>query len=180
VHMTDYAHKVLDWRSFAVARSVKSEGATAQSNDWIVRGDGEVRELHWPLTTSPDLAASRGVTGYAAGPDGTYIHISDGAARVSFDAPGQSGTNAKANGLPYIAEANGFVRNFKREPNGMSFEFGSYYQPFVKLANAQTCSASVAGKPVTMHREGAFARFETPALNALDATYQPVEIRCDR
>jgi hypothetical protein len=177
VHMTDYAHKVLDWRSFAVARSVLSEASKATTNDWIVRGNGEVRELHWPLATSPDLHASRGVTGYAAGPDGTYIHIADGAARVSFDAPGAL---SKASALPYIAEANGFVRDFKRDGNGMSFEFGGYYQPFVKLANAQACSVSVAGRPVAAHRDGVYTRFDTAAANALQVKYQPVEIRCDR
>ncbi|OYD75728.1 UNVERIFIED_ORG: hypothetical protein BDU10_0779 [Burkholderia sp. CF145] len=177
VHMTDYAHKVLDWRSFAVARTVQSEASNAKSNDWIVRGNGEVRELHWPLTTSPDLHASRGVTGYAAGPDGTYIHITDGAARVSFDTPGAL---SKADALPYIAEANGFVRDFKRDGKNMSFEFGSYYQPFVKLANAQSCTASIAGRAVPLQRDGAYVRFDTPALNALEAHYQPVEIRCER
>jgi hypothetical protein len=177
VHMTDYAHKVLDWRTFAVARSVQSEGANAKSDDWLVRGNGEVRELHWPQTTAPDLHASRGVTGYAPGPDGTYIHITDGAARVSFDEPGAL---SKASALPYIAEANGFVRDFKRDAKGMSFEFGGYYEPFVKLANAQTCSASIAGRPVPLKHDGAFVRFDTAPLNALEVHYQPVEIRCER
>lgn len=177
VHMTDYAHKVLDWRTFAVARSVQSEGANAKSDDWLVRGNGEVRELHWPQTTAPDLHASRGVTGYAPGPDGTYIHITDGAARVSFDEPGAL---SKASALPYIAEANGFVRDFKRDAKGMSFEFGGYYEPFVKLANAQTCSASIAGRPVPLKHDGAYVRFDTAPLNALEVHYQPVEIRCER
>ena len=72
------------------------------------------------------------------------------------------------------------MRDFKRDGNGMSFEFGGYYQPFVKLANAQACSVSVAGRPVAAHRDGVYTRFDTAAANALQVKYQPVEIRCDR
>ncbi|MDR6448836.1 hypothetical protein J2794_004967 [Paraburkholderia terricola] len=187
VQMTDYTQKVLDWRSFAVARAVRGEtdaDADADANadagkpaggDWIVRGNGEVRELHWPLSSAPDLRASAGVTGYSAAPDGTYIHIADGAARVSFNT-----TDAKAGALPYIAEANGFVRNFRRNANGMSFEFGGYYQPFVRLANARGCSVSVAGRAVATPRDGAGVRFDTPASAGLQVNYQPVEIACER
>ncbi|CAB3719382.1 hypothetical protein LMG27174_04825 [Paraburkholderia rhynchosiae] len=192
VQMTDYTQKVLDWRSFAVARAVRGDvDANPDANapkradgDWIVRGNGEVRELHWPLSTAPDLHASAGVTGYSSGPDGTYIHIADGAARVSFnradvrDTP--TGALSKASALPYIAEANGFVRNFRRDANGMSFEFGGYYQPFVRLAHAGSCSVSVAGRPVATHRDGAGLRFDTPASPGLQVNYQPVEISCER
>ncbi|MGH8782545.1 sugar ABC transporter [Paraburkholderia sp.] len=167
VYITDYTHKVLDWRSFAVAREV-SGGA------WIVRGNGEVRELHWPHSDAPNLGASPGVTGYAAGPDGTYVHIADGAARVSF------GTPSAANELPYIAEANGFVRHFRRTADGLAFEFGGYYQPFVKLANAQRCRVSVAGQTVAARRDGATLRFDTVASPSEPMRYQPVEIACGR
>ncbi|SDH15249.1 hypothetical protein SAMN05216466_107285 [Paraburkholderia phenazinium] len=170
VHVTDYIRKVLDWRSFAVAREVGSRAG------WVVRGNGEVRELHWPGTNAPLLDGASGVTGYAAGPDGTYIHIDGGAARFAFGANGAGCGGARA--LPYIAEANGFVRNFRSTANGMSFEFGGYYQPFVTLANAQTCSASVDGKPVAARRDGALLRFDTPGVAAQQVVYQRVEIAC--
>jgi polysaccharide biosynthesis protein PelA len=178
VQITDYTHKVLDWRSFAVAREVRGANAPADAaaGTWIVRGNGEVRELHWPGTNAPDLRASRGVTGYAAGPDGTYIHIADGTARVAFDAPRDAAASAGA--LPYIAQANGFVRRFTRDAHGMSFEFGSYYQPFVEIANAQRCSVSVAGRPVALRRDGALRRFETAPAASLQIDYQPVEVAC--
>ncbi|CAB3773131.1 sugar ABC transporter [Paraburkholderia humisilvae] len=186
VQITDYAHKVLDWRGFAVAREVRGANAPADAavspadpaavtgGAWIVRGNGEVRELHWPGANAPDLRASRGVTGYAAGPDGTYIHIVDGDARVVFDAT----SNASAGAMPYIAQANGFVRRFTRDAHRMSFEFGGYYQPFVELANAQRCSVSVAGRPVAARRDGAQLRFDTSPAAGLDIPYQPVEVDC--
>ena len=174
VHVTDYIRKVLDWRSFAVARGVGSNGA-----DWVVRGDGEVRELHWPRTQAPVLDASSGVTGFAPGPDGTYIHIDDGSARVSFDAATAAG-NAPNATLPYIAEANGFVRRFERTPDGMRFDFGGYYQPFVKLANAQTCRVSVDGRAVAARRDGNTLRFDTPGVAGAAVNYQTVEVACGR
>ncbi|CAB3774297.1 sugar ABC transporter [Paraburkholderia humisilvae] len=188
VQITDYAHKVLDWRGFAVARAVRAADAStgtatnAAIGAWIVRGNGEVRELHWPAANAPDLRASRGVTGYAAGPDGTYVHIADGAARVVFDAanaaPAAQPAGASAGAVPYIAQANGFVRRFTRDAHGMSFEFGGYYQPFVELANAQRCSVSMAGHPVAARRDGAQLRFDTPPAVGLKIDYQPVEVAC--
>ncbi|CAG9230420.1 Sugar ABC transporter [Burkholderia vietnamiensis] len=178
VYITDYTHKVLDWRGFAVAREMAG-GA------WVVRGNGDVRELHWPRNDVPDLHASQGVTGYARGPDGLYIHIADGAARVVFERDTESGVRGGVQphgpgGTPYIAQANGFVRNFHRTVDGMSFEFGGYYQPFVELADAQRCRVRIAGRPVDARRAGTVLRFETAADVRQPMHYQPVEIACDR
>jgi hypothetical protein len=194
VQITDYAHKVLDWRSFAVAREVRASDAPADAtvarpanaasgaaHAWIVRGNGEVRELHWLDANAPDLRASRGVTGYSSGPDGTYIHFADGAARVVFDTPREtlaSQPDTPAGAVPYIAQANGFVRRFARDAHRMSFEFGSYYQPFVELANAQRCSVSVAGRPVAARRDGTRLRFDMAPADGLEIRYQPVEVDC--
>jgi hypothetical protein len=176
VHVTDYIRKVLDWRSFAVARQ------TGSRDGWVVRGNGEVRELHWPNTSAPDLDGSSGVTGFAAGPDGIYIHIDGGDARFNFGGGGVDGANGvnggAAHATPYIVEANGFVRNFRTTANGVSFEFGGYYQPFVVLANAQTCNASVDGKPAPTRRDGALLRFDTPAVAGQQVDYRHVEIAC--
>jgi hypothetical protein len=179
IKVTDYTHKVLDWRSFAVARAVVPAGAAASAGThWIVRGDGEVRELRAPSGSVPDLRASAGVTGYAVGADGTYIHFADGAAAVTL-APSSAAQSANAP-LPYIAVANGYVRQFKRTAHGMAFEFGGYYQPLVELANAGTCSVQVAGRPAAVQRDGALLRFEAPASASLQMNYQPVEVNCAR
>jgi hypothetical protein len=82
--------------------------------------------------------------------------------------------------LPYIAVANGYVRQFKRTARGMAFEFGGYYQPFVQLANAGTCSVEVAGRSVAVQRNGSSLRFDTSASADLQMNYQPVEVNCAR
>ncbi|HZZ06484.1 polysaccharide deacetylase family protein, partial [Paraburkholderia sp.] len=166
VYVSEYIRKVLDWRSFAVAKEVGPH-----ANDWIVRGNGEVRELHWPQAATPALDTAAGLTGFAAGPDGTYIHIDGGSARFAIGGPASA---------PYIAEANGFVRNFRRTPNGMRFEFAGHYQPFVKLANAQSCRISVNNQPVAARRDGNFLRFDISASAGEKLNYTSVEAVCGR
>ncbi len=170
VQVTDYIEKVLDWRSFAVAREVGGTSSASSGQNWLVRGNGRVRELHWMKNDAPVVSASNGVTGYSTGTDGTYIHIADGQARVSF--------GSSSNALPYIAQANGFVRNFKRNGRSMSFQFGGYYQPFVELANAQSCRVSIDGHAVTSRRDGDFLRFDTAGIAATQMQYRPVEVAC--
>ncbi len=169
VYVSEYIRKVLDWRSFAVAKEVGP-----QAHGWLVRGNGEVRELHWPQAGKPALDQASGVTGYSSGPDGTYIHIDGGSARFAIG--GASGTPA----APYIGEANGFVRNFQRTPQGLRFQFAGHYQPFVKLANAQQCKVSVNNQIVATRRDGDFLRFDTPAEVGQKLNYKSVEVACGR
>jgi hypothetical protein len=163
VYVTDYIRKVLDWRTFAVARD---------GDGWLVRGDGEVRELHWAGSDVPRLADARGVTGYASGPDGTYIHFDGGSARFALAPAGTHNT------LPYVAEANGFVRHFERVDHGLHFDFGGYYKPFFRIANAAQCRASSAGKPLAAQREGSVLEVHMPAGVGRRVAYQPIEVNC--
>lgn len=163
VQVTDYERIVLDWHSFAVARD---------GDGWLVRGNGSVRELHWNGNEVPRLADAGGVTGYAPGPDGTYIHFDGGSAHFTLAQPDPNGT------LPYIAEANGFVRDFRRTAQGLRFEFGSYYQPFIAVAHAAQCRATSGGRALTTQRQGDTLRIVTPAVPGVEVTYQPVEVNC--
>lgn len=168
VYVTEYIDKVLDWRTFAVARSVVPGG-----DQWVVRGNGAVSEVHWPGGTAPDVGRSPGVTGFAPGPDGTYVHIDDGSAVITFD-------GAAREPIPYIKQANGFVRHFARTAHGMAFEFGGYYQPFVQLADARACRVRVEGKPVATTGNAGEVRFDVPATEGPHVTYRAVEIDCER
>ncbi len=165
VQITDYVSKVLDWHTFAVARD---------GDGWLVRGNGNVRELHWAGNGVPRLSDAQGVTGYAPGPDGTYIHFDGGSARFTLTQPDPNGS------LPYIAQANGFVRDFVRTAQGLTFQFGSYYQPFIAVAHAAQCRASSGGRALGTQRQGDTLRIVTPAAPAGRVTYQSVEVDCAR
>jgi len=197
IYVSEYIQKVLDWRSFAVAREVGggSQSATQSENEaggvantqWIVRGNGSVRELHWPQNGTPTLAQGNGVTGYASGPDGTYIHIADGAARFALggNSSGANAVNGSDNShTPYIVEANGVVRRFSRTATGMRFEFAGHYEPFARIANAQSCRVSVNGQPVAVRhesgRDGETLRFDTPASAEQQMNFRSIELTCAR
>lgn len=170
VYLSEYAGKVLDWRTFAVAREIGANGR------WQVRGNGTVRELHWPGASGPELAGASQVSGYAKGPDGTYIHIAGG--NASFTLPSVNAPAVANNTLPYIVQASGFVQNFSRTAQGMQFEFAGHYKPYMTLANAQSCRITVNDRPVQTRREGALVRFDTEASPALNMTYQKINISC--
>ncbi|MDP1033971.1 hypothetical protein Q6314_27070, partial [Klebsiella pneumoniae] len=75
---TEYVAKVLDFRSMAIAREVGDD------NTWVVRGDGDLRELRWMARGTPRMADARGVVGYDKAAGGIYIHLDDGAARFTL------------------------------------------------------------------------------------------------
>ena len=186
VYVNEYIRKVLDWRTFAVAREISGSTAgrdaqttasAATPTQWIVRGNGSVRELHWPLNSRPSIAQGNGVTGFSHGPDGTYIHIADGAAQFSL---GGDREGSRASGMPYIAEADGVVRQFSRTATGVRFEFAGHYLPFVKFANAQSCRVSVNGQVVATRRDGEMLRFETAASIEQNMNFKSVELICGR
>lgn len=163
LHVTDYIRRVLDWRTFAVARD---------DNGWLVRGNGAVHELHWSGAEVPRLDDASGLIGYSRGPDGTYLHFDGGSARFEF-APAET-----RNALPYIDEANGFVRHFERTDHGLRFEFGGYYKPFLSVANGARCRASSAGVSLASERKGNALRVSMPGIAGQTVQYRRVEVDC--
>lgn len=173
IHSTDYVRKVIDWQGMAVARELGggTDGAPA-SGAWVVRGDGNLRNLRWSGDGVPDVATARGVTGSSPAPGGgVYVQLSGGDARFSFaDKPSRA--------VPEIAEANGLVRAWQRDGDTTRFRFGGYYKPFFRLANASQCSVTIDGKPVTGQRDRNTVRFDLPAVTDPINVQQSVEVRC--
>lgn len=174
MHSTDYVLKVLDWQGMAVARELGdgADGAPA-SGAWVVRGDGNLRNLRWTGAGTPDVATARGVTGSSPAPGGgVYIHMDGGDARFNLVA-------APTRAVVELPEASGLVRDWRRDGNTTRFLFSGYYKPFFRLANAGQCSVTVDGKPVSGVREkNNTLRFDTPAVNDPIHVQQQVEVRC--
>ncbi len=173
LHSTDYVRKVLDWQDMAVARELGDPGDGMQPGAWIVRGDGNLRNLRWTGPGVPELASARGVTGTSAAPGGgVYLHLDGGDVRfVTRDAPAVASA-------PQLAEANGIVRNWQRDGSVTRFAFGGYYKPFFRLAGAANCRVSVDGKTVQGVRERDTLRIDTAPLTDLNHASQAVEVRC--
>ncbi|WP_241014961.1 bifunctional glycoside hydrolase 114/ polysaccharide deacetylase family protein [Burkholderia sp. Ac-20379] len=139
VFTSTYARNVLDWRDTSIVRDGKF---------WTVRNAGDLRTVRLPVGQAPDLRTATGVAGYAAGPGGTYVHMTGGEARFSvIDA-------ARAPRVPYLADANGVLNNFERTPRGFSFDLHSLIAPDFRLANAGACRVSrhpVSTDPSSLH-----------------------------
>lgn len=164
VYATEYVAKVLDFRDMAVARDGEA---------WIVRGNGDLRELRWMAPGAPRLADARGVAGYGKAAGGIYIHLDGGAARFAMS------TDAQTAQPPYLAEAAAFVQRLERSGNGMSFDAGGYYKPFVRLANAGACSVQVDGRPArTARAQDNTVRVDLAGGGAQSVTYQRVDVVC--
>ncbi|RZT36430.1 bifunctional glycoside hydrolase 114/ polysaccharide deacetylase family protein [Cupriavidus agavae] len=173
IHSTDYVRKVIDWQDFAVAREIGdgAPGAPA-SGAWVVRGDGNLRNLRWTGAGVPDVSTARGVTGSSPAPGGgVYVHLSGGDARFSI-------VPAATRAVPELPEANGLVRDWRRDGNVTRFTFAGYYKPFFRLANAGQCSVTLDGKPVHGVRENNTLRFDTQAVMDPINVQQQVEVRC--
>ncbi|WP_347558154.1 sugar ABC transporter [Robbsia sp. KACC 23696] len=179
VYVTEYIQKVLDWRTFSVARDVQADAGSGLAG-WHFRGNGAIREVHWQPGGAPDLRNAYNVTGYAPGPDGIYVHIEDGDARVAFDA-----SAAARPTQPYISFARGFVKDAVVRPNGLQFAFAGHYAPYVRFENAGQCSVTVNGQRRDMHREvgvdgtpGSALQIDLPAQMPEKMQYDAIELHC--
>lgn len=162
IYTSEYVKRVLDWRRVSVAR---------EGDRWIVRSGHDLRELRWPGAGVPDLASSWGVSGYTPGPGGLYIHM--GGNEASFTI-----TPKPSEHVVRIAQAAGFVRRFDRTDHGMQFDFGGYYKPFVELAGAKGCRATVDGKPAGYGGGTGMLRLTVSGHAAKPVSYHSIKVNC--
>ncbi|AIU27138.1 hypothetical protein LV28_11890 [Pandoraea pnomenusa] len=169
IFTTEYIRRVLDWRRVAVAREVTADGAPVR---WRVRSGADLREMRWPGEGVPVMGTSEDIAGYLPGPGGLYIHMGGDTAEFSIGAKGADRT-------PYISEAAGFVRDFKRTGRNLSFRFGGYYKPFVSVANAAGCRLSVDG--VTKGRADGAGRLRVDVSGVAEkpVTMHVIGVECD-
>ena len=90
VHISDYVRQVQDFNHLVVARS---------RDGWLVRGDGNLRELRAPLSLGqPVIEAGSAVVGFNRSENRQYLHLGDSEASIRF-APA-------ATSAPYLVSAN--------------------------------------------------------------------------
>ena len=135
VYASEYIRKVLDFERMVIARDLAS-------GDLVTRGDGSLRTLRVSATAAlPDLKASTGLAGFAAGPNARYFTLTAAEARLAYPA---GATQA----LPHLQEANGSIADFTRDADAFGFTLRSHLNPMFRLANAERCSVTVNGRTV--------------------------------
>ncbi len=161
-YASDYIRKVLDFHRMAIARDWRTP------DTWRIRGDGELRTLRLPPRTAVALASSRNVAGFADGRDGRYVHLTDAAAELRL---GQS------IGAPYVHDARGWIGDFARRRDGLSFTLNAYGDAGFALADAHGCKARADGRDLVPLPGGdpALLRYEL-ADRAIAAAPTPARV----
>jgi hypothetical protein len=168
VFASDYIGKVHDFHHLAIARDWRSDTPV-----WRVRGDGELRTLRVGSTQAVDLEGSRSVAGVAAGRGGRYLHLTDAAAEVRLP--------ATAVAAPvHVQQARGWLRQFRRSAEGISFALHSYTQPGFTLAEARGCHVRVDGRELaSVQTDSSTSSYELPPGEVSTAsTISRVDVVC--
>ena len=158
VYVAEYARKVLDFQTMAVART---------ATGWRVRGTKDLRTLRLPASMgSPDVAKSRAVAGFTRHQGEVFAHLSDDSADVVLG-------NATAD-MVGLVSANGRVVSFERVPNGYRWHLNAYVPLKFTLANAQACQVRVGGRLLTAKRRADGLSF----FEIQDHVARPLEAIC--
>lgn len=148
IYASEYIAKALDFMRMTVSRSL--DGA------FVSRGSGALRTLRLRAAAGhPDLAASRGVAGYAPHNDQLYLHLAGAESRVAISPAAPRAT--------YLAEANARLESMEPAASGLSLNFNAHMPLAFSLANAGGCQVR-AGAQRLSPAAGAAAgttRYET-------------------
>jgi uncharacterized protein (TIGR01370 family) len=137
IFASEYAEKVLDFNRTVVART--ADGV-------LVRNGGALRELRMPSGLGyPALESGANIAGFNEHNGERYIHLGPGGT-------GEIKLRKKADDKPYIARANGTLKQLERTGRGMSFTLAGRTALELTLENAGQCtlfSGSRALAPVS-------------------------------
>lgn len=128
---SEYIRKANDYYTVTIARD---------GDAWLVRGDGELRNLRLPAGFGPvDISHSDGVAGIAKGSEGHYVHLHGPAATLRFG----------GNDRPYLADANARLANWQASDELIRFSLAGHQPLAFSLANASRCRVAANGRPLT-------------------------------
>jgi len=150
VYASDYIRKVLDFNHMTVART---------ADGYRIRGNGDLRNLHVPgMLRSVDWAASTGLAGMSAAPEGSYLGLADGSADiVLMPATPKAGTQ-RTTKQPYLASANARTQGFVRNGRDLAFGLQGRMPLEFALANSDSCTLSTKGREIKPWRAEAGLR----------------------
>lgn len=118
---------------------------------FLVANAGSLRSLRLPPELGEPALDSDGIAGWGRGPDGRYLILTG--PRVSF------GLAAAANELPYLAGANASVTAWQRQGRQVRASLAGFAPVEFDLGNAQRCSVSANGRPVSGSASGPFTHY---------------------
>jgi hypothetical protein len=158
VYVADYARKVLDFQTMAIART---------ATGWRVRGGKDLRTVRMPASMGlPVIQKSEEVAGFTTYQGEVYTHLSDDAAELVLTTTQTSSA--------HLVSVNGRIEKFEHLPNGGRWNLNAYVPLKFTLANAGACQVKVAGRLLKANRRvGELSFFEIP-----DHVARPLEAIC--
>ena len=160
VFVAEYARKVIDFQSLAIARS---------PSGWRIRGAPQLRTLRFPAALgSPDMTASQAVAGYTRLRDDVFVHLASDAAELVI--------NAGSAAIPRLVSTNGRIEGFEKTANGLRWNLSAHAPLQFSLANVRACRVRVAGRDLTP----VSVTEDTSEFEIKDYAARPLEAICSR
>ena len=158
VFVAEYARKVLDFQTLALARTPQG---------WRVRGAEHLRTLRLPASMGfADMAASQGVAGYQAGENGSYLHLGASSAELVL--------RASESNSPRLASANARLEAFEYTAQGPRWRLKGHVPLSFTLAHADGCRVQIDGKDLKPTRRVAnLSYFDLKTTSA-----GPIDLLC--
>jgi hypothetical protein len=146
-HVSDYARKVLNFQTLAVARTPMG---------WRVRGAENLRTLRWHSDMGyPNMAQSRELAGFAKYQGQVYAHLSSNSADISLE--------ANETKTVHLVSANGRIEGFEIVKDGYRWRLTAAVPLKFTLANARGCQVRIDGRLLTATRnQDSLSFFEIP------------------
>ena len=158
VYVSDYARKVLDFQTLAVAKT---------ATGWRIRSGSDLRTLRLPRVLGwPDLVKSQAVAGYTDPDDEMYLHLSSDSAELVVQ--------PTRTGRVRLVSANARVESFEALSDGYRWNLSGTVPLKFTLSNAADCRVR-AGNAVLKptRRSGDLSDFEIK-----DHAARPLEAIC--
>ncbi len=156
IFVSEYARKVLDFQTLAVART---------TDGWRVRGASNLRTLRLPNAMGfPDLPNSAAIAGYRDGQTDRYIHLGGDAATLVL--------SPKEPATARLATANARLENAMPTATGMRWSLSGHVPLQFALANVENCQVRSDGvelKPARRIANLSHYQLKTHAARSIEA-----------
>jgi len=158
VFISEYAQKVLNFQSLAIART---------ASGWRVRGSDALRTLRLSSTMAlPVIGQSKSVAGFGSREGNTYVHLSGDAPELVTSTQPSAGVR--------LVSANGRVQTFESVADGYRWDISAHVPIKFELANFQGCQVKVGGRVVKPKRQAAGIGF----FEIAEHVARPLEAIC--
>jgi polysaccharide biosynthesis protein PelA len=166
IFSSDYARKVLNFRTLSIART---------PDGWRIRGAQALRTVRLPkLAGVPDLATSKNIAGYRKEGDVTYVHLAGDDAELRI--------SKQTKETPNLVSSNARITSFTQTGKQWRWQLQAHVPLEFSLSGVTSCEVRVDGKRLDpVRRTDAKSGDKTGAIHHYRLTQhaaRPLEAIC--